>query len=116
VTHRGLSRGVTVVTGTGDDGEVNDLSGLARTNTTIVVLMGIKHRATISADLIRGGLDGETPIAVIERAWLATQRTVRATLQELATLRVENPAVIVIGDVAALDLRSVVTQGRLVSA
>jgi len=106
VTHRGTTRGVSVVTGTNASGGPVDFRALAATQTTIVVLMGIRHRRHISADLIAGGLDQSTPVAVIERAWTATQRTVRGDLLSLPDMDVTNPAVIVVGDVAALDLRA----------
>jgi uroporphyrin-III C-methyltransferase len=106
VTHRGTTRGVSVVTGTDAAGGPVDVRALAATQTTIVVLMGIRHRHHISADLIAGGLDQSTPVAVIERAWTSTQRTVRGDLLSLPDMDVTNPAVIVVGDVAALDLRA----------
>jgi len=105
VTHRGISQGFTVVTGTGSDGTVTDFTKLAKTETTLIILMGIKHRGEIARTLISGGLDATTPVAVIERAWTNTQRTVRGDLLSLENLDVANPAIIVIGEVATLNLR-----------
>lgn len=105
VTHRGVSQGFTVVTGTGSDGKVTDFTQLAKTGTTLIILMGIKHRREIARTLISGGLDATTPVAVIERAWTNTQRTVRGDLLSLENLDVANPAIIVIGEVATLNLR-----------
>jgi siroheme synthase len=51
-----------------------------------------------------GGLSPSTPLAVVERASRPDQRVVRATLAELGELEVTNPAIIVVGAVAALDL------------
>lgn len=104
VTHRGVSPGVCVVTATTHDGSCGDLEHLATVGVTLVVLMGVAQRHAIATQLIRGGLDAATPVAVVERASSARQRVVRATLTELASLEVSAPAVIVIGEVAALDL------------
>ena len=69
--------------------------------------MGISHRRHIADELRAGGLDNDTPIAVVERAWTPTQRVVRGRLRELGDLEVTNPAVIVIGPVAALSLNEI---------
>ena len=113
VTHRGLSHGVTVVTGHAEDGRAVDFRQLANPDLTLVVLMGVSRRGEIANELLEGGLEATTPLAVIERAASATQRVVLATLSELADLDVVNPAVIVIGAVAALDLGLVASYGLL---
>jgi uroporphyrin-III C-methyltransferase len=104
VTHRGSSHGVTVVTGHAREGAHVDFRRLANPAITLVVLMGIGRRATIMAELLEGGLGRSTPLCVIENASRGTQRVVRATLEDLATLDVSSPAVIVIGEVASLRL------------
>jgi len=104
VTHRGLARGVSVVTATTDDGTDFDFESLAQTSLTLVVLMGVARRGAIAEQLQRGGMSGTTPVAVVERAASASQRVVRARLEDLASLDVVAPAVIVIGAVAALEL------------
>jgi siroheme synthase len=68
--------------------------------------MGIEYRGQISEQLIEGGLCGDTPVAVVEQAWTAQQRTTRGRLKDLGAFDVRPPAVIVVGGVAALDLRS----------
>jgi len=113
VTHRGLSHGVTVVTGRAEDGRSVDFRRLANPDMTLVVLMGVSRRGEIAAQLLEGGLVETTPLAVIERAASSTQRVVRATLAELGDLDVINPAVIVIGPVAALDLGVVASYGLI---
>jgi len=104
VTHRGLSHGVCVVTGHAREGEGVDFRRLANADVTLVILMGVAHRASIARQLLEGGLEASTSIAVVERAWTAEQRTVRSTLGSLGDLEVVNPAVIIVGAVAALDL------------
>lgn len=108
VTHRGLARGVLIVSGhAGLDPEI-DFADLCRGGVTLVVLMGVGQRETIASRLIGGGLTADTPLAVIERASTPAERVVRASLGGLAALEVTSPAVIVVGAVAAIggdDLR-----------
>jgi uroporphyrin-III C-methyltransferase len=106
VTHRGISRGVTIVSARGARGELTDFRGLANPELSLVILMGIEHRGDIARQLEEGGLDSTTPVAVVEQAWTNQQRTTRGTLADLARFDVRPPAVIVVGGVAALDLRS----------
>jgi uroporphyrin-III C-methyltransferase len=106
VTHRGISRGVTIVSARGARGEITDFRGLAHAELTIVILMGVEHRGVIAAQLIEGGLDPTTAVAVVEQAWTGQQRTTRGSLDELASFDVRPPAIIVVGGVARFDLRS----------
>jgi len=106
VTHRGLSRGVTIVSARGANGDVTDFRSLANPDLSLVVMMGVEHRATISQQLLEGGLRATTPVAVVEQAWTGQQRTTRGQLNDLGSFDVRPPAVIVVGEVAALDLRS----------
>jgi uroporphyrin-III C-methyltransferase len=104
-THRGLSRGVTIVSARGADGETTDFRILANAEMTLVVLMGVERRGDVARQLIEGGLDEATPVAVVEQAWSGQQRTTRGLLAHLGSFDVRPPAVIVVGAVAALDLR-----------
>jgi uroporphyrin-III C-methyltransferase len=107
VTHRGVSAAVTVVTGHRRAGEPDiDWRSLAKVGGTIVVLMGVSQRAHIAAELVAGGLTPDTPVAVVRSATTTDQVTVRCRLDELGIAEVESPAVIVVGPVAAFDLRS----------
>lgn len=105
VTHRGLSTSVTVVTGhVGDPtapGGV-DWESLARAGGTLVILMGMATRAEIAQRLMQAGRPGGTPVAVVQWGTTAQQRVARSTLDQLAGLEVGSPAVIVVGQVAAL--------------
>jgi uroporphyrinogen III methyltransferase/synthase len=110
LTHRGLSTAFTVVTGHGADGTAAggpvpvDWDALAKIGGTIVILMGVEHRAEISERLVAGGRKPSVPVAVIEDGTLPTQRTIRTTLGGLGDVDAGAPATIVVGDVAALDL------------
>jgi uroporphyrin-III C-methyltransferase len=107
VTHRDLSRGVVIVTGTGSGGSDVDLTALAQAGLTIVLLMGVERRAALSQQLLDGGLDDQMPVAAIEWAWTDRQRVVSTTLAELATAEITNPAVLVIGAVAGYSAAEV---------
>jgi uroporphyrin-III C-methyltransferase len=107
VTNRGVAASFTVVTGHRQAGEPDvDWRSLARVGGTVVVLMGVSQRATIAAELIAGGLDPATPVAAVRSATTLDEVVDRCRLDELATMPVESPAVLVIGAVAAFDLRS----------
>lgn len=106
VTHRGVSAAVTVVTGHRRRGEpAVDWRSLAKVGGTVVVLMGVTERAIIAAELMAGGLAADTPVAAVRSATTGDEATQRCRLDELGDLDVQSPAVIVIGAVAAFDLR-----------
>lgn len=108
VTHRAVSRGFTVVSGhvpPGDPRSDVNWSALARTNTTIVILMGVKYLPEITAELRGAGLPDDVPAAVVEDAASQRMRVVHATLASVAdeavAADVRPPAITVIGPVAA---------------
>jgi uroporphyrin-III C-methyltransferase len=113
LTHRGLSQGFSVVSGhVGPDHPASTVNweALARSSGTIVVLMGVAHLREICAGLVSRGLDTDTPAAVVARAASADQQVIRGTVTSLpdvaAAAGVEPPAIIVIGAVVGLDLKS----------
>jgi uroporphyrinogen III methyltransferase/synthase len=104
VTHRGLSTSVTFVTGHEDPakpGTQTNWSALAKAGGTIVLYMGVKTLASISAELIKGGMPREVPAAAIQWGTHSRQRTVVATLDTIAAKAEEQnitaPVVTVIG-------------------
>jgi uroporphyrin-III C-methyltransferase/precorrin-2 dehydrogenase/sirohydrochlorin ferrochelatase len=102
VTHRGVSRGFTVVTGH------EELDQLPHSRAhTLVMLMGVKRLPETCAELIAGGHDADTPAAIIERGYSPTQRVTVGTLSTLpavaAAAGAESPAITVIGDVVTLS-------------
>lgn len=109
VTHRGLSTSVTVVTGhVGDPSAPGgvDWASLAAAGGTLVVLMGMEHRAAIAAALLSGGRPPDTPVLVVRWGTTADQRSARTTLAGLGATAMEAPATIVVGPVAGLALGS----------
>ncbi|MFK8024642.1 MAG: uroporphyrinogen-III C-methyltransferase [Ilumatobacter sp.] len=108
VTHRGVSAAFTVVTGHRRPGEPDvDWRSLAKVGGTIVILMGVTHRAEIAEELIAGGLAADTPVAAIRSATTEQQFVTRCTLAGVGRADIESPATIVIGAVAAFDLSGV---------
>ncbi len=109
VTHRGLSSSVTVVSGHVGDPEAPsavDWASLARAQGTLVILMGMAARAEIARRLIAAGRSPQTPVLVVQRGTTSTQARVRTTLAELPDVDLGPPCTIVVGPVAALDLRA----------
>ena len=107
LTHRGLAQAVTFVTGHAAFGADPDLdwASLAKANQTVVIYMGVSTAPKIAARLIEAGRAGSTPALVIENASLASERRIPTTLATLGgdAAGLEGPALLVIGEVAALD-------------
>ena len=106
VTHRGLATSFTVLTGHSRHGadRPTDWEALGRAGGTIVVLMGVAHRAEFVPALMAGGLAADTPVVAVRWGTRPDQRTVRTTLALLPDVKLEPPVTIVIGPVAGLDL------------
>lgn len=108
LTTRLAASGFTVVTAHQNPATDHDLDwdALARVGTTLVILMGATRAALFRDRLLAGGMRPDTPVAIITEATTPTMLEKRLTLAELGIAPVQNPSVIVIGAVAALDLRS----------
>ncbi|OXS15476.1 uroporphyrinogen-III C-methyltransferase [Zobellella denitrificans] len=105
LTHRDHAQSAVFITGhCKQDGAEPDWASLARGRQTLVIYMGLMRSAHIRQQLMQHGLDGATPVALIERGTTVRQKLVRGELRELAELaeRVASPALMVIGEVAAL--------------
>jgi len=111
LTHRGLVQAFTVVSGhvpPGHPASTVDWTALARSGSTLVVMMGVRTLPAIADALVDGGLDPATPAVVVADGTLPSQLVVRADVATIAAAAQEAgvgpPAVTVIGEVAALDL------------
>lgn len=102
VTHRGLAKGFSVVTGHEELSEVP-----ARPDHTVVLLMGVGQLRESASALGKAGLPGDTPVGIVENGYLPNQRVTIGTLATIAdqaeATGVANPAVIVIGDVVRVS-------------
>ncbi|GAB3187518.1 uroporphyrinogen-III C-methyltransferase [Nesterenkonia suensis] len=101
LTHRGLSRGFTVITGH-DDLDVVPRSA----QHTLVILMGVSTLRRTATHLMVNGHDASTPVAIIESGGTDEQRVTLSRLHAVADVaarrQVANPAVIVVGAVVTL--------------
>ncbi len=118
VTHRTLTQGFTVVSGhvpPGDPRCTIDWDALARSNTTLVVLMGVKYLDQITARLIAAGLAAHTPAVVVMQGASPAVQVVRSDVMGIAEAArdagVGPPAITVIGAVAGLDLDATEPRG-----
>jgi uroporphyrinogen III methyltransferase / synthase len=109
VTQRELASGVAFVTGHEDPSKPEsqlDWPALAAFPGTLVFYMGVRALPRIAERLVAGGRAPTEPVAVIERGTLPGQRTLLATLADVAERaaeeRIRAPAITLVGPVAAL--------------
>lgn len=102
VTHRGLAKGFSVVTGHEELSEVP-----ARPDHTVILLMGVAKLRESAAALAESGMPLDTPVGIVENGYMPEQRVTIGTLATIAdqaeAAGVANPAVIVIGDVVRVS-------------
>ncbi|WP_310497845.1 uroporphyrinogen-III C-methyltransferase [Sandarakinorhabdus sp.] len=117
LTHRDHASMVSFVAGECRSLSQQDWAGLAGKGRTLVIYMGVSGAAQIAEKLMADGLAPDTPVAVIERATLPTMRVLRSLLADLPGLvsreAVVSPALIIVGDVAALGLTPHIQQKAL---
>ncbi|MEQ8654330.1 MAG: siroheme synthase CysG [Kiloniellales bacterium] len=106
LTHRGLAQACTVLTGHGQDGEPDLDPALLAGKGTLAIYMGLSVADRLAQRIIAAGRPASTPVAVIERATWADQRTLYATLGDLGALlrreSLEGPALLIVGAVVSL--------------
>ena len=110
LTHRDLSRGVVFVTGHGKENQLleREIAQLHQVNpnSTLVVYMGLARIKAIMTELINVGMDGHTPVALIERGTTRQQRRVLTTVatahDDALRVALSTPTLIVIGEVVRL--------------
>ena len=108
LTHRDISSSFAFVTGHSKNFEEDRIKweALVKGVDTIAIYMGVKNFPRIQERLLQCGKSPETPIAFIQQGTLALQKTVVSTLgsasEALIKEKVENPCMIVIGEVVKL--------------
>lgn len=105
VTHRGMSESFWVITGSTTAGVLSqDVHQAAKTNATVVILMGLNKLAEIVRVYQHEG-KGELPVAVIQNGSLPDENialgTVDVIVEQVRLKGIGAPAVIVIGEVVA---------------
>ncbi len=107
LTHRGLSRSVTLVTGHLKPGcEYDGWSALVRGGNTLVFYMGLEQAARIRAGLLAAGAPAQLPVALVVAGTTARQRIEVTTLacleQQALALQGLSPVLMIFGEVVSL--------------
>ena len=106
LTHRDHASSVSFVAGQCKGLSDQNWAGLAGKGRTLVIYMGVSAADAIADKLMADGLNPDTPCAILERGTLPGARALRTLLADLggavARADVVSPALLVIGDVAAL--------------
>ena len=107
VTHRGTSSALLVVHGH-DGMPALAVQAVVSESATVELLMGVARLAEHVQVLLAAGARPDLPVAVVEQATTAGERTTRATLATLVAectrADVRAPAILVFGEVAAPHL------------
>lgn len=103
VTHRGLSESFWVITGTTQAGEISkDVEAAAKTNATVVILMGLSKLKEIVA-IFEKQNKGKVSVAIIQNGSLPDEKIVLGNISTIISKaqkeKIKAPAVIVIGEV-----------------
>ena len=105
VTHRGIAASFAVVTGHEDPSKPEssiNWSKLATAVDTLIFLMGVANLPQIVAKLIEHGRSPETPAALIRWGTKPTQEVFVTTLAEVPLVKIQPPAIFVVGEVVNL--------------
>ncbi|MCF8091618.1 MAG: uroporphyrinogen-III C-methyltransferase [Desulfotignum sp.] len=109
VTHRDHTSFVSFITGHEDPKKEQSRMQwdiFARSDATLVFLMGVKNLENIVTQLIAHGKPANTPVALVRWGTTPLQQTVTGTLDTIVTkvrqAKLKSPAVIVVGHVVSL--------------
>ncbi|MFD1296604.1 siroheme synthase CysG [Lysobacter gummosus] len=110
LTHRDHAQSLRLVTAhLKDSTDTLDWQALAQEKQTLAVYMGVSGLDLLRDKLIQHGRAASTPFALIENGSRREQRVVTGTLADLAERarghRVQSPALLIVGEVAALAQR-----------
>ncbi len=105
VTHRGLARSFTVVTGHTKDDSSENWEALAKLEGTLVFLMGVHRLSEICQELMFHGKAKDTPASILFRGYGVDEERVDGTLETLPAVsagKLRTPGIIVVGETAGL--------------
>jgi uroporphyrin-III C-methyltransferase/precorrin-2 dehydrogenase/sirohydrochlorin ferrochelatase len=110
LTHREHAQSVRLVTAhCGESLDTLDWPALAQERQTVALYMGVAGLDRIRDRLMAHGRSGQTPVAIVENGSRPEQRVLLTTLAELADTgreqQVRSPALVIVGEVAALAAR-----------
>ncbi len=110
LTHRDYASSVVFVTGHEDAKKtkgVVEWKKLAKAVDTIVIMMGLSRLEIISKKLISGGLDKNTPVAVIQNGTTDDHKMIKGTLlnisKKVSDAKIKPPTIIIVGKVVRLS-------------
>jgi uroporphyrin-III C-methyltransferase/precorrin-2 dehydrogenase/sirohydrochlorin ferrochelatase len=107
LTHRDYAQSVVFVTGHLKDGTVNlNWEALVQPQQTVVFYMGLHGLDVICQELVRHGMPGVTPAALVQQGTTREQRVLTGTLDTLPSIvhrtEVKAPTLIIVGEVVKL--------------
>src|SRR6058998_3867979 len=109
ITHRAHNSHVTFFTGHEDPTKTEsaiDYAALTKLGGTQVMLMGVEHLGAVTSEMLKHGVRGDLPVALVRWATTGRQETLTGTLSDIAqkaeATSFEAPAVAVFGDVVSL--------------
>jgi uroporphyrin-III C-methyltransferase len=110
LTHRSINQSFCVITGHTSNGQLPaELQIMAKTNSTIVILMGMSKLAEI-CEIFENARGENYPIAIIQNGTSENQKMAIGNLKEIQRKvqleNIQNPAIIVIGEVVNLSSNS----------
>lgn len=110
LTHRDYASSVAFVTGHEDAKKTKTSvkwKKLATSVDTIVIMMGLSRLEKICKDLVLGGLDKKTPVAVIQNGTTPKHRMIKGNISNISKkvhqARIKPPSIIVVGRVVDLS-------------
>ena len=109
MTHRAHNSHVTFFPGHEDPAKADsaiNYAALAKLGGTQVMLMGVERLGSITNEMLKQGVRGDLPVALVRSATTGQQETLTGTLSDIAQKAVasdfKTPAVAVFGEVVAL--------------
>lgn len=107
LTHRNISEGFWVMTGTKKDGTLTeDLNLAMQSKATVIIYMGMKKIPLIAAAYSGNG-KGDTPAAIIQHATLLHKKVCKGLVKDLPEMaeknKITHPAIIIIGKVVDIE-------------
>ncbi len=109
ITHRDHTSFVSFITGHEKPGKKESRMQwdiFAKSDATLVFLMGVKNLANIVKNLVENGKPADTPVALVRWGTTTRQQTVTGTLETIVQVVKEaglkSPAIIVVGHVVSL--------------
>jgi len=110
LTHRKFASSVVFVTGHEDlqrSKEKVKWKKLANSVDTIVIMMGLSRIGIICKQLIQGGMDKRTPVAVIQEGTTSKHKMITGNVSNISKLvtqkKIKPPSIIIIGKVVNLS-------------